>query len=48
MASDGLTQPGASRRLSLVYLLGTINQYTRSFGGIEETSLDRGCKWTGL
>jgi hypothetical protein len=40
--------PKPNVAFSLVYLLATINQYTRSFGGIEEHSFDSGCKWTGL
>jgi hypothetical protein len=43
------------RSLSLVrWLVGKCGpvtgpaQYTRSFGGIDDTSFDSGCKWTGL
>jgi hypothetical protein len=49
MAIDDLTPTQSFNIASaLVHLCGIVNQYTRSFGAIEKTSFDSGCKWTGL
>jgi len=36
----------ADLRAAIVSKIG--HQYTRSFGGIEDTSFESGCRWTGL